>query len=109
MAATYPPGPPPMTTTSTPVAMSPTTMSDHLHEEQVRLLEISHDAIQEAGGVSAVDDAVVEAQGQRQHAPHHDLPVADHRLLLDLVDAQDGHFGVVDDGRREDAAQGADV
>src|SRR5690606_41068912 len=45
----------------------------------------------------------------RRSSDLHDLPVADHRLLLDLVDAQDGHFGVVDDGRREDAAQGADV
>src|SRR5436305_10339009 len=54
IAATYPPGPPPITTMS-----KLSGMGLPLHEDQVRLLEYLLDPGEEQGGRVAVDDPVV--------------------------------------------------
>src|SRR5688572_20898757 len=76
-AAEYPPGPPPMTSRSTPVATSPTTISpspeagggrwaeallagpEQLGQEGDRVGEEAGDVLGEGGGQVAVDQAVV--------------------------------------------------
>ena len=59
----------------------------------------------ELGGARAVDDAVVERDGDRAHRPDDDLAVAHDRALGDPADAEDRHLRVVDDRRREEAAE----
>src|SRR4029077_10410642 len=54
---------------------------------------------------SAVDDAVVEGDGDRARRAGDDLAVADHGPLGGAADAEDADLGIVDDGRRQKAAQ----
>ena len=57
----------------------------------------------EVGGALAVDDAVVERDGDVPHPADDDLAVADDRPLLDAVDAEDRDLRVVDERRHEQA------
>src|ERR1051325_8168949 len=83
--------------------------SEGLQQEELRVLEVREQRVGEHGAVVAVDDAVVEAEAQ-VHAPADaDLAVLDDGDLLHLVDAHDGDLGVVQDGRRHDAAELAEA
>src|SRR5437870_3879445 len=59
----------------------------------------------ELGRSRAVDDAVVEGDRDRPGGPGDDLAVPDDRPLGDSADAQDRDLGVVDDRRRQQAAE----
>src|SRR5262245_38122648 len=61
-------------------------------------LEAFLDGGDEACGVVPVDDAVVDGDRQVHEVADHDGAVAHGRPLRDLVDAQDGDLGVIDDG-----------
>src|ERR1700687_2794019 len=60
-------------------------------------------------GQRAVDQAVIEGQGEVAHRADGDGIVDHHRLLFDAAHAQDGYLRLVDHGRREDAAEAAEV
>src|SRR5262245_46764762 len=80
---------------------SPTTARQlQLQDEPLRIFQALLDAYKEGHGVLAIDDAVVIAQRQVHHRPHHDLPIAHHRPILDAVHAQDARLWRVEDGRR---------
>src|SRR5438552_2744297 len=61
----------------------------------------------EARRGSAVDDAVIVRQGQREHEARHELLAVPHRLHRRSRDAQDGQLGRVDDRREGGAADAA--
>ena len=71
------------------------------------MLQQALDALHEHRRVMAVDDAVIETRRQVHHLAHDHLAVLDHHALGDLVGADDGDLGVVDDGGVDHPAQGA--
>src|SRR5579872_509982 len=52
---------------------------------------------------------MVIADGQVHHGANDDLPVYDHGSFLDLVHAEDGGLGNIDNGRGHQAAEDASV
>src|SRR6185503_21032609 len=102
IAAIYPPGPPPITTTSKePISDLQDQASGifqgvlYRHEEQHRL--------------AAVDDAVVVGEREVVHRPDNNLAVLDHGAVLGRVHAEDRRLRRVDDRRREHRAEHAAV
>src|SRR5947209_15100976 len=72
------------------------------------------DVGEEALGVRAVNDAVVEGEGEVGHLAdgYHVIALFggdDTRALLDCADAEDGDLRLVDDGRAEESAEDAGV
>src|SRR6478672_9655900 len=59
----------------------------------------------ELGRSSAVDNPVVEGDGDRARRAGDDLAAAGDGTLGDAADAEDPDLGVVDDGRRQESAQ----
>src|SRR5690606_31295349 len=103
MAAWYPAGPAPMTTTSNCSLMKESLRfpsrrrregrggsrpGSEPQQHPVRILELVLDVHQEQHGILAVDDAVVVAQGDVHHRRDHDLAVLGDRTLLDGVHAE---------------------
>src|SRR5690606_25580894 len=109
MAATYPPGPPPTTNTSTSFAKSPTTILPHLHHQQFWVLQELLQPTQEAGSHITIDQAVINAEGDRQDRPDHNLSIPDHRPFGDGPDPENRHLGIVDDRREELPAERPDI
>ena len=68
-------------------------------------LEPRDDREPERGSAGAVDDAVVERDGDRPRASHDDFAVADDRSRRDAADAEDRDLGVVHDRRLEEARE----
>ena len=73
--------------------------------ERLGLLEPGDHGEPEVGGALAVDHAVVERDRDVPHPPDDDLAVAHDRPLLDAVDAEDRHLGMVDERRHEQAGR----
>src|SRR5512139_1608395 len=102
IAATYPPGPAPITTRSKCFMESPSPSDGH------RLDSADH-LVQEPRGLPPVDDAMIEGEAQVDHVARHDLPVPDHGTVHDLVHRQDGRLRDVDDGVAEQPPDGTDA
>src|SRR6266566_7344117 len=68
-------------------------------------LEATDHGEAELGRPRAVDDAMVEGNRDRSGRAGDDLAVADDRPLGDAADAEDPDLGVVDDRRRQQAAE----
>src|SRR5947199_9379297 len=66
------------------------------------MLEGVPDILDEGGPDVPVDHAVVERARQVHHVADHDLVVPDDRAIFDLVDAEAGDLGPVDDWARHD-------
>src|SRR6185503_19752961 len=79
MAALYPPGPPPMTTTSNCWAIS------DVQQQALRVFEVFLHAHEERYRFAAIDQAVIVGQRQIHHRADFHLVVDSHRPLLDLV------------------------
>ena len=63
-----------------------------IHEQGGGMFQQRLDALDELGGVVAVDHAVIEGRRQVHHLAHDDLAVAHHRPLDDLVGADDARL-----------------
>ena len=80
-----------------------------LDEQQRGRLEQRLDPLDERRRVPAVDDAVIEARREVHHLPRHERPARPSTgRICDLVDADDRDLGMVDDRRRDEAAEGAE-
>src|SRR5712692_922774 len=73
-------------------------------ENRRGMFEVVADRLDERGAHVAIDHAVVERARQVHHLPNRDPVVPDDGSLFDLVHAEDGDLGPVDDWCREDAA-----
>src|SRR5262252_7919400 len=93
MAATYPPGPVPTTTTSYFIA----TIRCPSHEEAERLLEKPLHVLQEASAHRAVHHAVVARDRHLHPAADPDLAMIGDRLLDHRAHRQDGALRRIDD------------
>src|SRR5215471_2792866 len=71
------------------------------------ILDGSDQVHHKAGGVPAVDDAVVVADGEGEQGARLDLAVAHHRLHRAAAEAKDGNLRAIDDGGEMTAADGA--
>src|SRR5690606_38299150 len=107
MAAMYPPGPAPMTTTSNCFAMIPCSLD--VQQQALRIFQGFLHGDQAQHGLAAVDDAVVVRQGQVVDGTDDDLAVFHDGPLLRGVHAQDGRLRRVDDGRGQHGAEYAAV
>ncbi len=56
--------------------------STHLEEEAIGLLEVADDVVRERRADVAVDDAMIEREGEQHHVADHDLVVAHDGLRL---------------------------
>src|SRR6185295_17806644 len=93
MAATYPPGPVPTTTTSKGcVAM-------RLDQEPQGLFEQPLHVLQEPGAHRAVHHAMIARDRHLHAAPHAELAVLHHRLLQHRPHREDRALRGIDDGR----------
>src|SRR6059036_1345130 len=92
MAATYPPGPVPTTTTSK------AWFATGLDEEAQRLFEETLHVLEEACPHGAVHHPVVARDGHLHASPHPDLAALGHGLLEHGAHRENGAFGRVDDG-----------
>src|SRR5262245_43758347 len=95
MAATYPPGPAPMTTRSYLSAVVVT----GLERQRDRLFEDGDDRLQQLRAQRAVDDPVVAGEGDRHDLADDDLPFLDDGDLADVAHGEDGALGRIDDRR----------
>src|SRR5258708_11955508 len=75
-----------------------------LHRQKKRLLECFRDPAQEAGGVGAVDEAMVVGERERQNEPRLELSIDPFRLGARTRESKNRHFRMVDDGRKAYAA-----
>ena len=73
-------------------------------DEQFWILEEAVDFFHELVGGQAVDDAVVEGDGDADDFSDDDLVILDDWFFLDAVDTEDGDFRVVDDWGRKPSA-----
>ncbi len=78
-------------------------------EDHAGFLEHGFEGLEKFGGGRAVDDAVVGAEGEREHVADDDLAVADDGALLGGADGEDGDLGRIDDGAEFADAEGAQV
>src|SRR5579862_8268780 len=95
-AATYPPGPPPMMTTS---------VNEHARGVLDQLL----DPDQEEHGLLAVDEAMIVRERDVHHRADHDLTVERDRAVLDFVQSENAGLRVVEDRRRDEGAEDSAV
>src|SRR6266567_6764271 len=75
-----------------------------LHRQKKRLLECFGDPAQEAGGVRAVDEAMVVGERERQNEPRLEFSIDPFRLGARTRESKNRHFRMVDDGRKAYAA-----
>src|SRR4029077_12059179 len=75
-----------------------------LHRQKKRLLECFRDPAQEAGGVRAVDEAMVVGERERQNEPRLEFSIDPFRLGARTRESKNRHFRMVDDGRKAYAA-----
>src|SRR5260370_2991140 len=75
-----------------------------LHRQKKRLLECFRDPAQEAGGVGAVDEAMVVGERERQNEPRLELSIDPFRLGARTRESQNRHFRMVGDGPKAYAA-----
>lgn len=78
-------------------------------QEQVGVFEVFDDGVHEAGRLGPVDDAMVKGERKRQNFSDDDLALSNDGLVGDFPQAENADFGVVDDGRAENAADHAVV
>ena len=69
------------------------------------VFDVFFDAVEEAYGVFAVDDAVVVAEGYIHDGMHFYFAFNGHRAVNDVVHAEDGALRRVDDGGRLHGAE----
>src|SRR5436309_12348576 len=97
IAATYPPGPPPITATSVSMATVksfPRTFAGQpLDEEMVRAFEQLPNSAEKLGGRCAIDDPVVEGQAQPHRRASYQLSLANDRSFDNPSNAQNCGFG----------------
>src|SRR6476659_3259930 len=77
MAALYPPGPPPMMTTSNCSAMS------DVQQQALRIFEVFLHADEKGHRLAAIDQTVIVGERQIHHRPDFHLAVDGDRALLD--------------------------
>src|SRR4029453_10797745 len=92
MAATYPPGPVPTTTTSK------AWFATGLDEEAQRLFEETLHVLEEARTHGAVHDPVIARDGHLHASPHPELAALGHRLLEHGAHRDNGTLGRIDNG-----------
>src|SRR6266446_1927008 len=80
-----------------------------LHRQKKRLLECFRDPAQEAGGVRAVDEAMVVGERERQNEPRLEFSIDPFRLGARTRESKNRHFRVVDDGRKAYATDPAQI
>src|SRR6267378_6770337 len=80
-----------------------------LHRQKKRLLECFRDPAQEAGGVRAVDEAMVVGERERQNEPRLELSIDPFRLGARTRESKNRHFRMVDDGRKAYATDPAQI
>src|SRR5262249_11146445 len=79
------------------------------HEDRRGIFEKPLDALNEFRGVVAVDHAVIERRRDVHPLAHDYLALDHHRLLDDRVRPNDRDFRMIDDRRRDDAAERAEA
>src|SRR5690606_37343685 len=104
MAQTYPPGPAPMTSSLQEISF----IASALHKQQRRGFQQRLQPLHEDGRVPAIDHAMVEGRRQVHHLARQELRAVPDRSHHDLVDTDNGDFGMVDDRRGRNAAQRAE-
>ena len=62
------------------------------------MLEVRLDQLDEGGAIMAIDHSVVPRRGEVHDSPNDDVAVLYNGPVLRIVDAQNPHFGFVDDG-----------
>ena len=77
------------------------------HEQRRRMLQQALQLLDELRRVIAVDHAMIEGRRQVHHLAHDDLAALHDGPFDDGVGADDRDFGMIDDRRRDDAAQRA--
>src|SRR5689334_21372264 len=116
IAPTYPPGPPPMMTTSTEIGellfadsmsrekcppLSPRRAVKSIDQHRRRIFHQLLHANEEEHGLLTIDDPVVVGEGHVHHRSNLDLAGHRHRSFLDLVQPEDADLREIDDRRRD--------